>query len=70
MIESEPAAASSQSFRKSSFCANNACVEVSLDHDVLVRDGKDRQAPHLRFSGAAWDAFLGAVTSGEFTRQA
>ncbi|WP_214401818.1 DUF397 domain-containing protein [Pseudonocardia lacus] len=72
MIESEPAAASSpnfrtSTFRKSTFCATDACVEVALDHDVLVRDGKDRGAPSLTFSGAAWVAFLGGVINGEFS---
>lgn len=39
------------------------CVEVALDDDgtVHIRDSKDREGPHLHFSGTAWTSFLGGV---------
>ncbi|MFC0863692.1 DUF397 domain-containing protein [Sphaerimonospora cavernae] len=57
---------------KSSRSANNcACVEVALiaDGKVGVRDSKDPDGPALVFTPAEWDAFLGGVEDGEFTRE-
>lgn len=66
MTEPELAAPDSV-FRRSSFCAKDACVEVaSIDAGILVRDGKDRSVPVLRFSGPAWTAFLGGLVAGDF----
>ncbi len=56
-------------FRKSSFCANDSCVEVAIARDeILVRDGKNRQAPLLHFSPTAWATFLTAVSTGDLVR--
>jgi hypothetical protein len=67
--EQAVAVASSHVYRKSSFCAHDACVEVALgESEVRVRDGKDRRLPILRFSGVAWEAFVAGVASGEFER--
>ena len=52
---------------KSSFCADSACVEVStFAGDVLVRDGKHRDQPFLRFSQAEWRDFLDGIAAGDF----
>jgi hypothetical protein len=53
-------------FRKSSFCATSACVEVAftcveVGHDagdVLVRDSKNPGTQPLRFTAEEWRAFL------------
>jgi hypothetical protein len=52
---------------KSSFCADKSCVEVArTDAAVLVRDGKNRDQPHLRVSREDWNVFLKGVVAGEF----
>lgn len=45
-------------FKRSTHCANGACVEVA---GTRVRDGKDRHGAVLEFSPAAWTAFLGSI---------
>ncbi len=55
------------SWVKSSFCSDTACVEAAtFDGDVVMRDGKHRDQPFLRFSRDEWHAFLDAVAAGEF----
>jgi hypothetical protein len=46
------------------------CVEVAtnLPGIVAVRDSKDRSGPSLVFTDGEWQAFLGGVTDGEFTK--
>ena len=39
--------------------ADGNCVEVASG--VAVRDTKDREGPVLKFSAAAWRAFLGTL---------
>ncbi len=60
-------------FRRSSFCAKDACVEVAItaNNEVLVRDGKDRSvgAPVLRFDAEEWRAFALGMAAGEFSGQ-
>jgi hypothetical protein len=54
-------------FRKSSYCANDACVEVAFaSGEVLVRDGKDPDVPLLHFSTTAWVAFVDGIATGQF----
>jgi hypothetical protein len=55
-------------FRKSTFSAAGACVEVGLvgDGGRLVRDSKNRGGAVLRFTETEWDAFLKGVHAGEF----
>lgn len=55
-------------FRKSSFCAVGACVEVaeSSDGGFLVRDSKSEGGPVLRFTRDEWSAFVAGVRAGEF----
>lgn len=46
---------------RSSFCADNACVEVRADgDDVLMRDSKNGQDP-LRFTRREWVAFVNKI---------
>jgi Domain of unknown function (DUF397) len=55
---------------RSSFCSDTACIEAAtLDGDVVLRDGKHRDQPFLRFSHGEWHAFLDAVAAGEFRFQ-
>jgi hypothetical protein len=54
---------------RSSACAGGECVEVAQGAGaVLVRDGKDRGGPVLRFTAAEWSAFVAGVQAGEFAR--
>ena len=57
----------SQVWRKSSFCADGACVEVSLfEGQILMRDGKNTDQPALRVTKAEWREFLDGVRDGAF----
>ncbi|BCJ33002.1 hypothetical protein Athai_05050 [Actinocatenispora thailandica] len=51
-------------WRKSTRSQGQAnCVEVRCrDHDVLVRDSKDRLGPVLSVRHAAWEAFVNEIT--------
>jgi Domain of unknown function (DUF397) len=55
-------------FRRSSFCGNGSCVEVSaLDNGtILVRDSKDLTVPCHTYTNNEWVDFLRGVKSGEF----
>jgi hypothetical protein len=54
-------------FVKSTFCADQACIEVARSaDDILVRDGKRRDQPFLSFSRTEWTAFLDGVAAGDF----
>jgi Domain of unknown function (DUF397) len=60
-MDSEP------TFRRSSFCADKACVEVAhVAGDVLMRDGKQPDGPVLTFSRQTWAEFLDGAAAGEF----
>jgi hypothetical protein len=55
--------------RRSNGQAN--CVEVAFlpDGRVALRDSKDNgQGPALIYTPGEWDAFVGGVHDGEFTR--
>jgi hypothetical protein len=57
------------SFRRSSWCSANSCVEVAAmpDGGVAVRDGKSPDVtPVLMFSADEWTAFISGVKAGEF----
>jgi hypothetical protein len=57
----------SAAWRKSSWSASNACVEVAfVDGQVAVRDSKDQTGPVLLFTSAEWTAFVSGVRDGEF----
>lgn len=52
-------------WKRSTFCASGSCVEVARTAGpVLVRDGKDRELPHLAFTPDAWQAFIDDVKAG------
>ncbi len=54
-------------WRKSSYSARSACVEVAFAGDrVGVRDSKDPHGPVLIFSPGEWGAFLAGIRAGEF----
>ena len=54
-------------WHRSTYCANNSCVEVAfLDDQIAVRDSKDQRGPQLRFAQAEWIGFLNGVRNGEF----
>jgi hypothetical protein len=55
-------------WRKSIFCANQACVEVAQleDGSVAVRDSKRPDGPPLVFTLEEWSEFLAGIARGEF----
>jgi Domain of unknown function (DUF397) len=54
-------------WRRSSRCANNACVEVAkIGEAYLVRNSKDPQGAVLSFSEGEWKAFAAGVAAGDF----
>jgi hypothetical protein len=56
-----------KTWTRSSYCADNACIEVAAIGDVIaVRDAKNVERPFLRFSREAWTAFLDGVAAGDF----
>ena len=58
---------STLAWRKSEASGAGDCVEVALDHDlVLVRSSKDGAGPVLSFSRSEWTAFLVGVRNGTF----
>ena len=56
------------SFKRSSFCANNCCVEVARVPKVgkvIVRNSQ-AVGEQIEFSVEEWRAFLAGIKSGEF----
>jgi hypothetical protein len=52
---------------KSSRCGTGACLEVAhYEDEILVRDSKHPNDPHLSFSRAEWSAFIQGAKAGEF----
>jgi hypothetical protein len=48
-----------ENWRKASRSVNNgACVEVSSDSSVMVRDTTDRDGTVLTFSAVSWGKFI------------
>ena len=59
--------ASETVWRKSTFSAENGCVEVAeLGNKVGIRDSKDREGPRLIFTEDEWGAFLAGIRNHEF----
>ena len=55
------------SWRKSTFCSSNSCVEVGmLDSRIMMRNSQDAGGPVLIFTSAEWTAFLDGARRGEF----
>lgn len=56
-------------WRRSSSCSQDSCVEVAdfPDGGVAVRDGKEpTSSPVLVFTAQEWEAFVVGVKAGEF----
>ena len=56
-------------WRRSSWCSTNSCVEVAdlPDGKVAVRDSKSpAEAQFLTFTSDEWTAFISGVKAGEF----
>ncbi|TLG17941.1 DUF397 domain-containing protein [Nocardia cyriacigeorgica] len=55
-------------FKSTRSGANKECVEVAHLRKGLVgvRDSKNPTGPALVFTPAAWDAFTGGISNGEF----
>ncbi len=55
-------------WRRSTFCADNACVEVAATADqVLLRDSKNPHQPPVAFHREEWAAFLAHLTAGRYS---
>lgn len=53
-----------RTWRKSTYSGGSEeseCIEVSLAHDALVRDTKNRAGEVLAFSTSAWRAFVVSI---------
>lgn len=58
----------SSSWRRSSYCGTNACVEVAeAAGRVMVRDSKNPDVAPFVFSTEEWAAFVLGVQAGEFS---
>lgn len=55
-------------WRRSSYCANGACVEIAYaaDGEYLLRDGKNPNDGTLTFTQAGWRYLLGELKAGKF----
>lgn len=54
-------------WKRSSFCGTNACVEVSrIGGNVYIRNSTTPRPEPLVFTDAEWTAFLAGVWAGEF----
>jgi Domain of unknown function (DUF397) len=54
-------------WRRSSSCADGACVEVANDGErIYMRDSKDLDLPALSFDRANWKRFVDDVRDGRF----
>jgi hypothetical protein len=57
----------SVTWRKSTRCGTNTCVEVAVvDNEYLVRDSKNPDTAPLSFTQEEWTAFVAGVNAGEF----
>ena len=56
-------------WRKSTFCANGACVEVAFDGDlVALRDSKNPELGAIQVTRAQWTDFVRGIQAEEFDR--
>ncbi|MEU6309938.1 DUF397 domain-containing protein [Streptomyces sp. NPDC047014] len=57
---------SNDNWVKSSYSANNACVEVKSPaaEAIAVRDSKAQDGPSLTFAPGSWTAFVTDVAEG------
>lgn len=50
-----------------SHCTAGNCIEVSNQtHQVLVRDSKNPNGPHLSFTPTQWNTFTRRIKDGQF----
>ena len=57
------------SWTRSSFCADNACIEVARGEGgdrIFLRDSKNPDLAYIDFSRAQWIAFLDDIRAGRF----
>lgn len=55
-------------FKRSTFCASGACVEVAIgESSVTIRDSKFADGPLLEFTHDEWNAFLDATLAIDFS---
>jgi hypothetical protein len=58
---------SSYSWRRSTKCSANGCVEVAVEGDIVaVRDSKQSDGAVLLYDTDEWQAFIAGVKAGEF----
>jgi len=56
-------------WRKSTFCANGACVEVAFDGDlVALRDSKNPNLGAIQVTRGQWTDFVRGIQAQEFDR--
>ena len=64
--ESDPVVPSTLDWRRSTYCGNEACVEVAISGSTaFVRNSKATSA-YLIFDGEEWKNFLAGVRKHEF----
>jgi len=59
-----------KTWRRSTFCANDTCVEIAVSEDgdrILMRDAKDVSQPSLGFDRVAWARFVTEVQNGRYS---
>ncbi|WP_306216357.1 DUF397 domain-containing protein [Actinoplanes sp. RD1] len=62
-------ASTTTEWKRSSYCADGACVEVALDGEhVAMRDAKDPQGPVMRVSRQDWQNFTARIVAGDIAR--
>jgi hypothetical protein len=62
----DPVAHSTLDWRRSTYCGNEACVEVAIsDSTAFVRNSRVADA-YLVFDGEEWTRFLAGVRNHEF----
>jgi hypothetical protein len=50
---------------RSSYCADNACVEVARDGDVVLIRNSERPDDIIRCTTSGWTAFLAEIKAGD-----
>ena len=60
-------AASSESWRTSSYCDAGGCIAVARESRkyIIIRDNTDAKGPRLAFSLAEWKEFIRQIRSDE-----
>jgi hypothetical protein len=55
-----------RTWQRSSYCGNNGCIEIAVEHDqIIVRDSK-KPRKALAFDRSDWLPFTTGVKAGEF----